>query len=173
LKNLEIIAKLMKTLILMRHGDAPQVLGGDQERVLSSQGIANTLKTSQYLQDHYNISHILCSSAMRNRQTLDCLQTKLNGIPTEFVDSIYKNDVQILEKLISSQEDNRNCLLLIGHNPSLFHLALQYDQSAYDTWHRQISIGFKPAEIIVIEFDCNSWIETSNIEAKVVDIFIP
>ena len=78
----------------MRHGDAPHTLYGDGDRVLSDKGALETAITARYIKSNnhiknYKIGHILCSSAQRNRQTLDILQEIIEtDASVEYLDAI-------------------------------------------------------------------------------------
>lgn len=170
----------MKRLILMRHGDAPRNLAGDEERALSTKGFLETEITAHYIKSNYNvenykIGHILCSSAKRNRQTL-CIVQGLIGteVFVEFSDAIYKNDLTILQELVSSVNSDSETVLLLGHNPTLLTFALNCDNCGYEVWGDQLSQGMSTAEIIVIEFkNSSNWRDAMIDGGKIQDIFIP
>lgn len=165
----------MKRLILMRHGDAPNSIVGDQARELSDRGRSEVVITANYIKSHYKIEYILCSSAKRNRQTLEILQKcGIAGLPVEFSDDIYKNDVVILRSLLLNITSDAETILLLGHNPTLLTFALELDQRGYDEWSEKLNYGMKTAEIIVIEFDkAEQWHDAMNSSCKIKDIFLP
>lgn len=170
----------MKRLILMRHGDAPHTLYGDGDRVLSEKGALETAITARYIKSNnhignYKIGHILCSSAQRNRQTLDILQGIIEtGASVEYSDAIYHNDLTILQELVSNITSGAETVLLLGHNPTLLTFALNCDNQGYDEWSDELSQGMNTAEIIVIEFEnCNDWHNAMIFGGKIKDIFIP
>lgn len=165
----------MKKLILMRHGDAPRNVMGDNERSLSSQGQDEAAQTSHYIKDLYEVNYILCSTAKRNKQTLEVLQTiTLQQTPVEFCDEIYQNDPSILKDLVYSCKPEISTILILGHNPSLLTFALECDKNGYSEWIDEINHGFLPAEIIVIEFSvADNWEDAMRHGGKIKDIFIP
>ena len=165
---------IMKKLILMRHGDAPMAFSGDHERELSASGMAEVEITACYIKSNYKIDRIICSIAKRNKQTLDVLQKHVGVELVEFSDDIYKNDLAILQSLVSGFTNEAETILLLGHNPSLLLFALKCDPSGYDEWHDQMSQGLRTAEIIVIECDeYSTWEEFISFGGKIRDIFIP
>jgi phosphohistidine phosphatase SixA len=158
----------------MRHGDAPMAFGGDDKRELSVSGAAEVEITAHYIKSNYKIDHIICSTATRNKQTLDILQKYIAVDLAEFSDDIYKNDVSVLQSLVSEVEDKADTILLLGHNPSLLLFALKCDPKGYDEWHDQISCGLSAAEIIVVECsEYNTWEKFVIFGGKIKDIFIP
>ena len=163
----------MKRLILMRHGDAPRAFGGDHERELSAIGTVEVEATAHHIKSTYKIDHIICSSAKRNRQTLDVLQQHIDATPVEFSDDIYRNDPTILKKLVSAISDDTDTIMLLGHNPSLLAFALDCDPDSYDEWQDQLSHGMNTAEVIVLECDGGSWEKFMSHGGKIKDIFMP
>ena len=158
----------------MRHGDAPRSFDGDHERELSSRGAAEVEATARYIAPIYKIDRIICSAAKRNRQTLEVMQRYLEDIPVEFSDDIYKNEVAVLQRLVSGLLNDTETILLLGHNPSLLTFALKCDPKGYEEWHDQINHGMSTAEIIILECDeYNSWEEFMIFGGKIKDIFIP
>ncbi len=68
---------------------------------------------------------ILCSSALRARQTLAGLEQGLGSQAscTEFMKRLYLASPQRLYEIISEQDDAYQDLALIGHNPGMEELA--------------------------------------------------
>jgi phosphohistidine phosphatase len=166
----------MKQLVLIRHGDAPKNHSMmDFDRELSDLGKSQAALSAKHL-EKYNIGHILCSPTPRTRQTLEVLNQNL-ALKKEVIDfapSIYENCHDTLSRLVDIQSNNEETMLIVGHNPSLLQLALFYDTDADEKWHDEISLGLKPAEIIVINFKkAEFWGQTCHAGGEIVDIFIP
>ena len=156
----------------MRHGDAPNTIGGDQERELSEKGSLEVKDTAKYISNNYEIDHVICSSAKRNRQTLEIMKQFVVVLSIDFSEEIYKNETHILENLVSCLSNKNSTILMLGHNPSLLGFALKCDIDAYDAWHDEIILGMKTAEIIVVESkDCNDWKDFMTCSKKIIDIF--
>lgn len=119
----------MKKLYLLRHAksDWRNPALTDHQRPLNTRGIRAAALTGQWL-DQYpsEIDTILCSTAVRTRQTLDIIQqhTDLNA-PVEYTDLLYEANMDQLLDIIHRNTRMQNNLMLIGHNPGLETL-LQY-----------------------------------------------
>lgn len=165
----------MKRLILMRHGEAPLTVGEEDERTLSTYGKSGVEQTARYIKEHYKIENILCSTAKRNRQTLEIVQKIIaDNSSVDFSDDIYQNDPEILKDLVTVCAEPAETILLLGHNPSLLTFALDCDKDGYHEWIDELSQGFIPAEIVIIEFDkVTTWKEAMETGGKIKDIFIP
>lgn len=166
----------MKQLILIRHGEAPrEPAGTDFDRELNDLGRNQALLSAKYL-EKYKIGHVLCSPVPRTRQTYSFIRQHL-GLSDEIVDfapSIYENCHNTLARLVDLQTNECDTMLIVGHNPSLIQLSIYYDTEPEDKWHDKLSLGLKPAEIIVLQFDkAENWGQTCHAGGKITDIFIP
>jgi len=95
----------------------------DYDRPLNDRGRSQAEAMGRYFQENaFEIDKILCSGALRTRQTLDLLleaydyQGKI-----EYKDEIYTSSVLTLKMLI--RQAGADSLLLIGHNPAIETLA--------------------------------------------------
>jgi len=67
---------------------------------------------------------VLCSSALRTRETLDLLRSTLGEVAVEVEEQLYGASSETLLERIRSVPDEVDSVLLIGHNPGLQDLAL-------------------------------------------------
>jgi phosphohistidine phosphatase len=132
----------MPTLIVLRHSKAASPLGmPDAERPLAERGRKDAEKAGDELRAaNLAPDRVICSTALRTRQTLDGLGL---DAPVDFEARVYDNDAEeILDLLREQCEDT---LLLIGHNPSLHQLVFGLTGGADD--------HFPTSATAVIEFD--------------------
>jgi phosphohistidine phosphatase len=110
------------TLIVLRHAKAVTGLGlADHERPLADRGRGDAVRAGDHLRSvGLNPALILCSTAVRTRETLDALA--LEGATVQYEEDIYDNDVETLLDLIRQTDSEAEPLLLIGHNPSVHQL---------------------------------------------------
>lgn len=170
----------MKLLLLMRHGDAPTSVLGDEKRCLNELGKTHAASAAEYLarKDSPVIDQILCSTSIRTRETFDILQSihpSYAKIVT-FEGAIYKTSSSTLMQLIQQVDDKCSSLLVIGHNPTLLDIALSYHDSIDNNRHydKLISTGFQPASIVTISFpDAKKWRDTAHNKGCIIDIFSP
>ena len=117
----------MHRLIIMRHAQAASFAeGGDKARPLTQEGIVQAKKAGEHLRT-IGIEWVLCSSAIRTRQTLENLAlSRLDGSPhVDFMDSLYSGGLSTLCQRISEIDDTINTLLVVGHAPTIPALASQ------------------------------------------------
>ncbi len=153
----------MKRLTLLRHAkssrDDPKL--SDFERPLNARGQAAAPLMASFMRDNGLIPDcILCSSAMRTRQTLDLL---LQGLGTQpavtFSDAIYLASPKEMLAEIKAASNDCGHILLIGHNPGMQMLALRLADPARsaDTAIRRIEQKFPTAALAHFEFDSAAW----------------
>jgi phosphohistidine phosphatase SixA len=108
-------------LILIRHAhaEAEAASGRDIDRPLSALGRSQAAAGAAWLAGHGIAGvRVLCSPALRTRQTLDALRRELPGLDVIEEAGIYEATPG---ELISIIERHRPAprLLLVGHNPGL------------------------------------------------------
>jgi len=95
----------------------------DYDRPLNDRGRSQAEAMGRYFQENaFEIDKILCSGALRTRQTLDLLLESFDYRgKIEYKDEIYASSVLTLKMLI--RQAGADSLLLIGHNPAIETLA--------------------------------------------------
>jgi phosphohistidine phosphatase len=115
----------MKKLYLLRHAMSRRgiCLLSDYDRPLNDRGRSQAEAMGRYFQENaFEIDKILCSGALRTRQTLDLLLESFDYRgKIEYTDEIYASSVLTLKMLI--RQAGADSLLLIGHNPAIEILA--------------------------------------------------
>jgi phosphohistidine phosphatase len=108
-----------KTLLLLRHATAEPSRPGhrDLDRRLSADGLAEARGVGEDLRAQgVRVDHVLCSAAVRTRQTLE--QLRLTGRPRVDVRlDLYLGGTADILELVSSVV--ASTLLVVGHAPSV------------------------------------------------------
>jgi phosphohistidine phosphatase len=147
----------MKSLFILRHAkalaDAPD--GQDISRALSDRGkrdaerVGKTLRKLELIPDL-----ILCSPAVRTRETLEAVLDKLRTpqpIATNFDDAIYDATGGALVHVIRHVESS-DSVLLVGHNPGLEELLARLISP-----NGGVHIPLSTASLAAIEFPIDDW----------------
>lgn len=113
----------MRTLVLMRHAKSDYPGGvPDHQRPLADRGIREAALAGDWLRANAPlIEKVLCSSATRTRQTLG--RTAVDA-PAEFLDRLYGASPGEVIDEINKVDDAVATLLVVGHEPTMSHLAL-------------------------------------------------
>jgi phosphohistidine phosphatase len=151
----------MKTLYLLRHAKSDWGNPGldDHDRPLAPRGErAAAVMGVHFAQQGYQPSLVLCSSALRTRQTLEALLAHLPGAPELVVEKrLYlASSGQLLTRL-QEVDDGRSGVLLIGHNPGIAELAHALPETGERASLRRLAARFPTAAAAVCEFDLERW----------------
>lgn len=118
----------MKTLYFLRHAksDWTDLSLSDHERPLNARGRRACIKIGLAMRAlGIQPSLVLCSTAVRARETLDRVTSAGNlSWPVALEQDLYGAGVDRLLSLIRQQSDTHESLLLVGHNPGFQDLIL-------------------------------------------------
>ncbi|MBX6321124.1 MAG: histidine phosphatase family protein [Rhodospirillaceae bacterium] len=116
----------MKSLYLLRHAKAEREPGvEDFDRPLAEPGRNAAAAMGAYLKRHrLRPDLILCSPALRARQTGEHLLAALGTVPVEHRRFLYLASASGLLRTLRQTDDDVAALMLIGHDPGLHDLAV-------------------------------------------------
>ncbi len=146
----------MKTLYLLRHAKSswkdPTL--ADFERPLNNRGRRAAERIGKLLRKENIIPDlILCSSAVRARETTNIVcQTAKPHVELRYDERIYEAGPLRLLEVLSTVEEDRNAVLIVGHNPGLEELLNILTGS-----HEHMPT----AALAKIELQCSKWSEVA------------
>jgi len=116
-----------RRLILLRHAKAEHPHGmADHVRPLALAGRRQSANVGRALAEEGLVPDlVLCSSAVRTRQTWELVQSTL-GAPAgsvEYRDEVYEAGAGDLVALVAGVPDEVGTLLVVGHEPTMSHTA--------------------------------------------------
>lgn len=164
----------MKTLILIRHAksDWDNANLTDFERPLSERWIKETKFVSKVLKKlELKTDLILCSSATRNRETLEWIWEEIDSDnkKIEYVKWIYDNHMaetpDYYLDLIWKQDDNNEKVVIVWHNNFITRLL------RYLVWDEFIVM--ETLWVAIIDFDMKKWQDISKNKWKLVFFLSP
>jgi phosphohistidine phosphatase len=151
----------MKTLHLMRHAksswDDPRAF--DHERPLAPRGARAARRMAEHLAKSDVVPVlVLCSSALRTRQTLDAIAPSLDARTVVRIDdSLYGADaVELLDRLSRIPADVGS-VMMIGHNPGLHDLALDLSGDGDAAALRRLETKFPTGALATIDIAADDW----------------
>lgn len=158
-----------KNLIILRHGQAKNAGANDHDhnRPLTLQGRKEAFGAGEILSDAGFIpDYVLCSTATRTRETLEELQNSFTGpFAVRYATKMYNaSEIDLLAQ-ISAIPDDVGTLLLVGHNPGLYQLALSLAKEGDKQMHDNLQMQFPTCALVVINFD-GSWQDIMNSRSK-------
>jgi phosphohistidine phosphatase len=122
-----------RTLYLLRHaayeGDGHTT--ADHDRPLTAEGRRAAQRLARFLRGvEPQPVIIVCSTALRARQTVDLLASALGDVEVIFDAGLYEADAADLLRRIQRVPAEATALMVVGHNPGLHVLALELTESA-------------------------------------------
>jgi phosphohistidine phosphatase len=101
---------------------------------------------------------ILCSSAVRTRETLGMLRDALGGdIPARIDDTLYMASAADLLRQVHHLDDGLASAMLVGHNPGLQDLALRLTGGGEPEPWNQMRSKFPTAALGVLTCPGRQW----------------
>jgi phosphohistidine phosphatase len=149
-------------LHLLRHAKTNQIspTGKDFDRELLPRGYEQIAELKQYLEGSpIAPKHILCSTALRTRQTLSALQALWPAAAVQYIDELYlasKHEILHAICALNSPDD----VLVVGHNEGLSELTIYLSDQA--VWHKTCGLAS-----LTFPFESSDYIsgDTGNITA--------
>ena len=164
-----------RTLILLRHAEAgDSVPGGrDIDRGLTERGRRQAQDVGTYLRNQgAEVDYVICSSAVRARQTLDQLGLSVAPSRVEVSEDYYNAGVDTLLAALRKLPADSVVALLVGHAPGVPGVAFELanpdtsDSAAMAVLERR----FPAAAVARLEF-AGAWADLT--EAALVGIWFP
>ena len=162
----------MRTLVLMRHAKSDYPPGvGDHDRPLAERGVREGALAGDWLRANVPaIDAVLCSSATRTRQTLG--RTAIDA-PASFLDRLYDASPGAVIDEINKVDDAVSTLLVVGHEPTMSHLALGLAGPDSDREAAEHIARKYPTSAIAVLRVPGSWSELGLSAAELTSFHVP
>jgi phosphohistidine phosphatase len=144
----------MSRLFLLRHAKAawPQPGSRDFDRPIDETGGSDAAFMGQVMASSgFAPDSVVCSSALRARQTWEGLAPHLGTPAITFTDELYSTDPAGYVEVIRKTPDD-GALLVIGHNPMMEELAIALAQDGDAEALAIASSGFPTCGLAVLRF---------------------
>lgn len=149
----------MRTLMLLRHAKAVPADGQirDQDRPLAPRGQKDAPKIGAYMGKHELVpDRALVSPSARTRETWALLAPALKLRP-EYDERIYNASPQDILDLIQEQGTDAPTLLIVGHNPSLNHVAVGLIATGDMDARERLLENLPTSGLVTIAFPFDDW----------------
>ena len=157
----------MKKLFIIRHTQKDESISGDDyDKPLTDLGLQNAHEIGKFLDNkNIKIDLIVASPAKRTRQTAEIIAQEVTYRKSVMYNEVlYMAYVNEMIETLSYTFDSVETMILIAHNPSVTALAL-----TLVGLKEEVKMG----GIVEIDFDCDSWIDVSRENAKLIDYTVP
>jgi phosphohistidine phosphatase len=143
---------MLRRLLLMRHAKSSPAGAGvsDHERPLEEKGSNDAHAIGRELHRRgFTPGLVLCSDSLRTRQTWAQVSEYFN-VPYVESARLYESGLSAYRQVISGQDFDGECLMVIGHSPTVQEFVALYAGKMVD---------FKPACVAVLEVQAASFRE--------------
>jgi phosphohistidine phosphatase len=151
----------MLTLMLLRHAKSSWDDGSlrDFDRPLAPRGESAAPRIGAYMAEQGLAPQlILCSPAVRTRQTVDLVLPHLEGDPTVvYEDRFYLAAPSVLLARLRRIEAKVRRVMIVGHDPGMQGLTLDLSGSGDPELLEAVAAKFPTAGLAVIRFKAKDW----------------
>ncbi len=169
------LQKPNKAIYLLRHAQAATDHGGDDKsRPLTDQGREDALALGRHIKNTYSsFNLVLCSPAIRTRETFSALQKFYDFDQIEFPEILYSGSTGDYLYEIQKIGENNTSALIIGHNPSIHELGILLAAQGDNSPQNQIREGYPPGSFSEITIKSESWASIQPVENTLSNILKP
>jgi len=155
----------VKRLVLLRHAKAAPDKAGvdDRDRVLADRGRADAIRMGQYLKEQDCVPElVLCSPAVRTRQTLELALPQLGAAPAvRHLDELYLARWLTIVNIVRQTPRSVAALMVVGHNPGLEECARKLARPPGDAQARKLHDAMREkyptGAVAVLDFELPDW----------------
>jgi phosphohistidine phosphatase len=166
-----------RRLLILRHAKAAVASSGngDIDRPLAERGHEQmAIMGPAIVEAGFAPEHILCSSALRTRETLEDLVPALPAlVPVTLSRGVYDADAGDLLSLIAGTDPAVGSLMVIGHNPTLHELAVGLAGHGDGELLKNLRAKFPTAALAAIAFDAADWASVKPGEGRLLALLTP
>ena len=165
----------MRSLYLLRHAKSswsdPTL--PDRERPLSPRGRRDAKRIAEHLVEAGIMPDlVLCSSALRTRETLELIEPALGaGPPVRLEAELYGASAETLLGRLRAVPETVASVMLIGHNPGLQELALVLASTGAEL--ERLETKFPTAALATLVLPTATWGRLSRADAALAAYVVP
>ena len=164
----------MRTISLLRHAKSswsdPTL--ADDERPLAKRGRRDGKRIARHVsRAGIEPSLVLCSSAVRARETLELVRPALGGATVQVEDELYAASADRLLERIRALPDEVGSVMLIGHNPGLQDLALLLASTGEE--RARLEAKFPTAALATLTVTKPGWRQLAEGDAELAAFVVP
>ena len=160
-----------RRLVLIRHAEAEQSGASDAERALTEAGRRDAEAGGAWLATAGCIpDHALVSSARRARETWAALSGGGGWqVEADVSRLLFSAEPETVLDLVREVRDEATSVVVVGHNPTMAHLASLVDDGSGDeeATFALATGAFPPCSLAVFEYD-GSWADLGLTSARLV-----
>jgi phosphohistidine phosphatase len=179
------VPSVSRQLWILRHAKAAdgQPGGRDRDRPLTARGrrdasaLGVRLAADGAVLDTPGLcrpERALCSSAVRTTRTAELVLGRLaTPVPLDSYRSLYQAEPETVLDYVRETDDGCGSVLVVGHNPTMFHLTWDLlDDTSLDR-ERLDAVGFPTCALAVVDLGVAAWADVATGQGALVGLFTP
>jgi phosphohistidine phosphatase len=150
----------MRTLWLLRHAESSSSDAGlpDRDRPLNARGRDAATRIGRHLAERGRPDLVLCSSALRARQTLALVaEAQRAELDVELESDLYLASEGALLRRLARLPDTAMSALLVGHNPGIGALAAQLAVRGGSDARAELRRKYPTGALAELRLDSQHW----------------
>lgn len=167
----------MLRLMLLRHAksDWSDENLHDHDRTLNARGWKAAASIGQHLHKHSLLPKmILCSTALRTRQTLMEIMPHLKGdTRIQLLRDLYNSSDADYLDIIQAFGGGIDTLLVVGHNTAIQETAVDLCGRGNPEYMQQMASHYPTGALAIIDFEQRRWSEIARSQGRIVSFFQP
>lgn len=173
----------MLRLLLFRHAKSSWKEAGlaDHQRPLSKRGQRDAPRMGRHMaQCGFVPELVLCSTAVRTRDTLDLALKAMRASPGRshgpkvcFDERLYEAPPEVMLDCIGAAANDVTTLMVIGHNDGMAMLANMLATRGDAALRQRLAQKFPTAALAVLDFDCPTWADISKADGHLTAFTVP
>lgn len=147
----------------------------DDERPLADRGERACEAIGRYMMlGDVHPDLVLCSSAVRTRQTLERVLPSLGEhVSLQFYRTLYLAGPQAMLRRLQQSADEARSVMLIGHNPGMHSLALRLTGSGDAADRERLAMKFPTAALAILVYRGSSWAALADGSCELHSLVLP
>ncbi|KZL05746.1 MULTISPECIES: histidine phosphatase family protein [Pseudovibrio] len=167
----------MLRLMLLRHAKSDWSDEGahDHDRSLNTSGWKAAARVGAHIhQHHMHPKLILCSTALRTRQTLmEVMPYLRNDTRIQLLRDLYNSSEGDYIDAIRAYGGGFDTILIVGHNTAIQDTALELTGKGNPEYIHQMQSKYPTGALAVIDFEEHRWSEIECKKGRIVSFFQP
>ena len=151
----------MRRLLLLRHAKAEKSEPGTKDfaRVLIDRGRKDAAKIGAYMAAHALVpDRVIVSPAARTQETWKYAAAAFHPAPAAMsVEKVYDATPHTILAVIKDAPTAAHTLMVIGHNPGLYELALMLIASGDVDARERLREKLPTSRLVIIDFAFDNW----------------
>ncbi|MBT6206151.1 MAG: histidine phosphatase family protein [Alphaproteobacteria bacterium] len=148
------------TLYLLRHAKSSWVapLSEDHDRDLSDKGRARAAALAEWMEGRaLECDLVLCSTALRARQTLEIVLPVLGLPQVRHETGIYEANAGSIIEMLKTLDDQTERVMVVGHEPSLRQTATTLAMTANGDALERLKRKYPTSALSMLTFGAARW----------------